>query len=936
MALNPNYPVIEELWGPSWTAAGGSLPATRWVNAIDRTLSQASARRGKQYELDQSQAGEYNIVLGSQDGALDPTNIGGPYGGRILPYQPYRRRAQWPPTANLLAPEIATAGEGFSAGSFPASWGLSVPSGSVTGTIAVLGSGQAWQGTNVISLAVANGTSANSGLLRYDSLSVRPGKKVTFSLWVANTTAATSQNILPHIDWLAADGSSVFGAGSGTVINGASGTPSWQRLTVTATAPTTGNVYGMRIGINLGTTATAASTIVVDGLQVEWGSAATSWVSPGTWYPIFSGFTERWPSQWAEGGTYGQVSPTAVDAFALLSQVTLDQPFADEIQQYSPRFLYRLAEASGSTTAQDSTSANPAAPLAYGKAGTGNWTFGNSAPGTYLGTNESVLSARPAGAGVATNSPATMLELDAVGINGPANPQLFTRMIAFRYAGGTNPTDGAYMWSSIFSLVDNISVPNLQTGFHLLVDTDGRLKLKVNQILHSPTVFDSGKSVTDGQWHLAAFSVNGTTVTLMLDGATVTGTLPVFVSASAMTDNIGAWYWAPTKTAQYTFYGDLAYATEFPSALTGAQFTALFNSWKSASQGDTSDQRYARILRYAGFTGTSTVGAGLTTSMGPADDLAGSDAMSALNNVVATENGEHFVAADGSVVFRGRGARYNALTPALTLGDGPGELPYEDLQLDFDSTHLGNDVIVTQQGSGANFPAVDSASIAAYYTRTMTRTLNTTSTLECQDAADYLVGRYKQPLTRVQSIRLHPSANPSLWPLLLALELGTRVRINRRPPGAPIVTVDCFVEQIQWDVDGNNEAMVTLQCSPVDPAVYGTFGAWSTTLGGTGVAIGGTVLTVNAGSDGTNPLAAQISAGAQLKLEPGTGVAETVTVLNVGASSPGWSTATITLAAGTVRAHAAGTTVGELLPSGVTSAIYADTTKQFDQEVFAY
>jgi hypothetical protein len=137
-------------------------------------------------------------------------------------------------------------------------------------------------------------------------------------------------------------------------------------------------------------------------------------------------------------------------------------------------------------------------------------------------------------------------------------------------------------------------------------------------------------------------------------------------------------------------------------------------------------------------------------------------------------------------------------------------------------------------------------------------------------------------------------------------------------------------------MDSNNEATITLQCSPIDPAIYAQLGAWSTTLGGSGIAAGGSVLTVNAGSDGVNPLAAQISAGAQLKLEPGTGVAETVTVLSVGASTTGWTTATITLAAPTVRSHAAGTTVGELLPSGITSAIYTDTTKVFDQEVFAY
>jgi hypothetical protein len=308
--------------------------------------------------------------------------------------------------------------------------------------------------------------------------------------------------------------------------------------------------------------------------------------------------------------------------------------------------------------------------------------------------------------------------------------------------------------------------------------------------------------------------------------------------------------------------------------------------------------------------------------------------MSALNNVVTTENGEHFVTADGTVTFRGRGYRYNALTPVWTFGDGTGEYPYEDLQLDFDSTHLSNVVTVTQQSTGTNLVAQDSASIASYYTRTMTRTLNVTSGLECQDAADYFVSRYKDPLTRVQSIKLHPSAAPALWPLLLGLELGTRVRINRRPPGAPLVSVDCFVEQIQWDMDSSNEAFVTLQCSPVDPRVYGQFGAYRTTLNNSPSA-GGTSITLNSGTDSINPLAAQLPNGTQLVIGIGTANQETVTLTAVGVTTSGWSTAACGVTA-LAKSHSAGETVCEVLPAGVTDPAAFNVMQQFDQVVFAY
>ncbi|MFF1597695.1 hypothetical protein ACFVYV_09385 [Streptomyces mirabilis] len=823
--VNPNYPVVEELWGPAWTAAGASLPATKWVNLIDRTLSQASARRGKQYELDQPQAGEYSIVLGSQDGALDPTNTGGPYGGKILPYQPYRRRAQWPPTANVFDGPIATGGEGFTAGSFPASFNVTVPSGSIAGSVAVLGAGNAWQGTNVFSFAIANGTGINSGILKMDTPAIRPGKKFTFSVFLSNTTASTSTNVIAYIAFLNADGSQVFGNGSNVTLVGASGTPSWQRLSVTATAPTTGAVYGLRVGLNVGATTTAASTIVADGFQGEWASAATTWVSPGTWYPLFSGFTERWPSQWAEGGTYGQVNPTAVDTFALLSQVQLKEIFLEEIDSHAPRFCYTLADAAGSTAFADMTGNLPPAPLVSSKAGTGGWTAGNSvtsasATGAYTGATGTVVNASPINPGSATAGSATMLSLADAGIKGPAT-STWTRMIAFRYTHSSNPADISVIWES------RKGDDSFQSHCKLYIDSGGGLILLANANGADPAFsrlfLGGGANMTDGNWHLLSFGFDGTSFRYSLDGVASTSSNSGPPTLGAYADYVGASYFPTTRTAFDAFKGDLAFVTEFPSLLSESDMNALFTAWKNAATGESSSARYARILRYSGYTGPSSIGTGMTSSMGPAVDLGGADVMSALNGVVETENGEHYVAADGTIVFRGRNVRYNALIPVLTFGDGSGELPFEDLQLDFDSTHLSNVVTVTQMSTGTTYSAQDSASIAAYYTRTMSRSLNTSNASECQDAANYFVSRYKGPLTRVQSIKLHPSAAPSLWPSLLTLELGTRVRINRRPVGAPTVTVDCFVEQIQWDMDGSGEAFVTLQCSPIDPVQYAQF-----------------------------------------------------------------------------------------------------------------
>jgi hypothetical protein len=198
-----------------------------------------------------------------------------------------------------------------------------------------------------------------------------------------------------------------------------------------------------------------------------------------------------------------------------------------------------------------------------------------------------------------------------------------------------------------------------------------------------------------------------------------------------------------------------------------------------------------------------------------------------------------------------------------------------------------------------------------------------------------LLSRYKNPATRISAIKLHPSANPALWPVCLSLELGTRIRVMRRPPGCPVVQVDCYVEQIQVDTDDTGEAFWTLQCSPADLTPYAIFSSFHTSLTST-IASGVSTVTINAGADNTNVAAAQIGQGQQLVLGLGTATQETVTVLSVAATSPGWTTVAITLQAATVNAHTAGDTVCEPLPSGVTDPTTYDNSSKFDATNFAY
>lgn len=933
MTLTTGYPTIEHGWGAKWGASGGSAPLDGFVDVTGRTQGTVSAQRGRQYELDQVQSGTMNVVLGNNDGVLDPTNTAGPFAGHIAPYQPYRLRAQYPATRNLLSPAIAET-TGVALGAVD----QSVNGPDMFGPApTVVASASAYVGTNVWQCAVLTSQAANSYILETQQPAIKAGQLYVFTIQVRNITDATTLQVNLAISWRDATGASIGPALSTPVtLTGSSTATGWTELTISGTAPA--NSANAITGLINTTTAAANCTIQTDGWQWE-KDAKTAYQTPGTWYPIYAGFVERWPQSWELDQSYSVVQPTAVDAFALLAQRKLNDPLAEEINLLNPRFLYKLDDPSGSQQATDATGNNGPAGINVSKFGPGSLVFGTDHGSGYTGDSGTVATFNNPDPGTNFEDPATYIDLATAGITGPANVSGdWSRLFAFRYTGPLPTTGNAAMWTSFDQHSSGYGARLVWS-----INTSGGLVLS----MYGPgaTVgydFAAGviTNVVDGNWHLAlaAYSHANASLTLQVDGAggTYTGVNPAAEPVGMASDSIGAWIEPGTQNSAYNYKGDMSFCAEFPTALSTTQSNTLYNAWKNSFAGESTDTRYARILNYAGYKSRTKISAGMTRSMGPAQ-LDGQDALSALQDVVDTEGGEHFVDASGAIVFRARSYRYNTVAPAYTFGGNTagGEFPFEEMDLDYDPTHLGNIAEVTQASTGQVFTAQDATSQNAFFPRTLTRTVNSSSAFECQDASSYLVSRYKNPATRVSMLKLNPAAYPALWPVCLSLELGMRIRIIRRPLGRPAITVDAFVEQITWDMDGSNQAFVTLQCSPVDLTPYGVFAAWHTTM--QACSSGATTLTINAPQDNLNPLAAQLAPGTVLTISPtGTTSKENVTVQSVSSSGSPWTTGTITLTAGTAHSHSNGATICEALPAGVTDVTTWDAVSKFDSHAFAY
>jgi hypothetical protein len=903
-----------------------------------------SSARGRQYELDQVQAGTASAVLSNTDGALDPMNAAGPWGGYIQPYQPFRVRAQYPPTQNLLTQVQATGGDlgGWPTGPLDASQqGPDIFTNVDPSHGGIVSTGTAFQGSNVLQYSIPSGTAGTQAICYSRQPAGQPGVTYTMQMQVRNITPGTTLQVDAYIAPIAVSGASLAITRSAAVTLTGASAPGWTQVVVTATLPT--NAAGISFGIETSAAAAAGCIIQIDGWQLEKGSAPTAFTVPGVWYPVYGGYVERWPSKWDKDGTYGIVSPTGVDAFALLSQRVLRDPLTEEIYSRNPRFLYTLSDPQGVTSFVDATGNNPAAPIAVSKYGPGSLVSGSqitsaTAGGAYTGSTGSVVTFANPYPAQSVTAPANFISLSSAGIKGPAKTSgTWSRMIAFRYTGPV-PTSSQqvtlWAWMANFGGGSNTDV---------IIDTNSHVSVAMLGPSGAGATFTvTTGTVTDSNWHLLIMAYNHSSgyFTISLDGVSSSwgSVSPAYENTQISSDCVGTYVDATVGNGTISnFQGDVSYIAEFPTELVGADMTAIYGAWKSSFAGDSSDQRYARILKWAGYTGITDIAPGQTRSMGAAN-VGGSDALSALAAVAETESGIHYVSAAGVVTFRGRGYRYNNRLPIYTFGENAsaGEWPYEEVELDFDSTHLANVVEVTQEATSQVFTGVDTASQASYFPRTMTRTVNSTNALECQDAANYLVSRYHKPLTRITTLKLHPAANPALWPVCLSLELNTRIRIMRRPFGAPPIQVDAFIEHIQWDVDDQNEATVTLQASPVDPTPYGVLASFHTALN-VSAAAGTSVLTLKAGADNGNPLAAQLGVGQQLVLDPGVpNTAETVTVQAVGATAPGWTTGTVTLTSNLIHAHAASAMVCEPLPTGITDPTTFDASATFDGAAFSY
>lgn len=795
----------------------------QWTDLSDRVID-FSPTRGRQYELDQVQAGSGTMTLVDPNEDLNPANTTSPYWPNVKPYRQIRVAAVWPPAPAVGATNLMNRDYGADPGMERTAVGARPPLVIAFNVTPSVQTTNPWQGSRDLQWTF-NTTSGEQG--NCWTVPCVPGQTYTFSVYAASTAAGVLGRLFVNA-----------GVGQTTFTT----TTAYQRVTRTFTATAWTHQLWIVVGYP-GDTVSAPGTMYLDGVQHEQGTTATAWNDPAAGagqqiYPVFTGYVERWPRTWNQQGTYGLCAIQVVDALGVFAQQAIGTAVYNEIQARAPLCYWPLqddakaaafAEASGNGGspliaraskygAGGGLAAAQGAEIVGDPSGVAVSGFGNDGTGgvTQTGTLLTADAAVPGSTAIGP-LPAT-----------PGSPWglTLTAWVQYGYTTAASAQAGvvaALLGSAPSGVIAPLNLQITNAGTPAIGFANASGGATNASVVASQTILD-------GKWHhLAAVvtqNATNTTLTIYIEGvqrgtATYATSTVGWLNGSATSIQVGGLI-VPGTSAAF-FNGLISHVAVWPQALSSAdiyQMSYVGSTGLGAPNSSTPEYAGDRITRYLGYhySGPTAIEQG-SSALGPdpATGPAGANltfTLDAINGVVLSENGQFFAGRDGTPRFFGRAHRYLETTPTWVLGEQ--ESPYlGDIAYDYDPTQVFNDVQISRTG-GIVVHLSDTASGLSYFQRSMQREIQIASDLETVDAANYLLNRYRQPVQRIATLTLDPASNPALWPVVLGMELSDRVTAKRRT-GRFTMAGDFFVEQLGHSIafkDG--QWRTSLQASPVD------------------------------------------------------------------------------------------------------------------------
>lgn len=525
-------------------------------------------------------------------------------------------------------------------------------------------------------------------------------------------------------------------------------------------------------------------------------------------YPRFDGYVENWAQTYEKSDTNAECVVTVSDAFKVLALAKPTSPWSASVAALNPTAWYRLSESESAAGMRDSSA--------------------NALDGTYVGAPSMGQ------AGLVNNDDNT-----CISVTGGAYGRAPVPMQARKF------TEVA-LWFSTSSASDQTLVSWCDSSGNLMVEVRKLASGAVGfRYWASGTTYNgyntTATTFADGNPHFIHFtiyidanppvsspiligSVDG--VNTAYDFASFTFTSETInESGGANTLYVGTRCGVSNHTA-----GKLDEVVVIPEqgmwSLSGAvaRMDNLYAAGTAPWSGDYTGTRIGRVLDAVSWpTDERDVDTGNSTLQ--AAEYGDGSALDHMQAVAQTEQGQFYITANGRVRFTARRSTIGAASAATFTENGGGGIPYADIELTYDESLIRN-AVTAQRVGGGQVTVTDSDSVEAYFARTYEASgLLYNDDNQTRDFASWIVNRFAQPALRVEGMTLIPARNPgAIFPVLLNLELGDLVTVERTPQGVGVaISQDLMVEGIDETITPTSW-VAKLRLSEADTSSYWILG----------------------------------------------------------------------------------------------------------------
>jgi len=240
-----------------------------------------------------------------------------------------------------------------------------------------------------------------------------------------------------------------------------------------------------------------------------------------------------------------------------------------------------------------------------------------------------------------------------------------------------------------------------------------------------------------------------------------------------------------------------------------------------ADEVELSSERVTRLLNSIGFP--SSLRAIQTGTNNVQQQAITKNLLAAMRECELSENAQFYIGPDGSATFRNRDYRLSntkAINIQATFDNSGSNLPYEDVVTSFDTNEVLN-VYEWTRDSGTTQYVADADSINRYTAKTSSASTINTTDADVKSIIEQNLASTSTPIERIDQLQISPRQDVNLWPKVLGLGFGDRVKVNVTNPNGTTFSDEVWIESITHNISSSNQTWnYTISLSPAGSSAW--------------------------------------------------------------------------------------------------------------------